>query len=642
MMGKKFVKAMCAVLAIALAVAVGAGCKKKLPAPANVDAAYEWLKDKYTDSSQLNSWDQEIKLDLVAWNTNQTGGFKRYESSNDVVSSEIERITGISIDTDKLIDNAGKTADVRFGDLLTIGLPDIAYGNSWIDPEEVYDLTDLIDKYCPTIKARMPKTVWNATNINGGQKGKVFAVPYGLGNVSLSEVDPKTDRNKSLMFQFIHDNYPYVLVREDILKDAYPEAKTKAEIRAIYNEKGYFSEEELFDVEIESAEQFRTEFLPNIYKAIHADQKYKINGERWIMPMLAGDGSDRDTWSFLGILLPWLLGATASYSNTMFSYWDALDQECKVMVAQDFYKEELAEWAELIKNGTYINQFGLRESNATVQSELNNGYYVIAYMYNCRPNGDIATYKGEQVNYRRVYMKIPQNERFEYLVNAVPAPAGVSIFKDKVREDDLPQILRWLDFQASELGDKLFAWGPQSAGLFEEREVDGKTIRQYKNEALVDQMVYSTATLGTEVQKYNLSNASIESAQPVFPFFIYGGSKDHPKCVYDLSRINSLVDLAFCSGAVVEQQKIKIARTAGLDSWSENELEGITKLWSRRATVETALKEVIVSGDNFEAKYAAMKNQLNSVGWTESYFTGVFTEKFLNLNVDWLENFYKG
>lgn len=68
------------------------------------------------------------------------------------------------------------------------------------------------------------------------------------------------------------DYYPYILVREDILEDAYGEENvyTTAELQEIFDERGYFTEEELFDVEITSAEQFRTEFLPRIYNAIRA------------------------------------------------------------------------------------------------------------------------------------------------------------------------------------------------------------------------------------------------------------------------------------------------------------------------------------------------------------------------------------
>ena len=140
------------------------------------------------------------------------------------------------------------------------GLPDIAYGRGWIDPDALWDLTDLVDKYCPTIKARMPESVWNSTQVTGGQAGKVYGIPYALGNVGLSEIDSQADTKNTIMFDYNHEPYPYIMVREDVLKTAYPNAKTQAEIDALYKTQGYFTEEDLFDVEIESAHQYFLNF----------------------------------------------------------------------------------------------------------------------------------------------------------------------------------------------------------------------------------------------------------------------------------------------------------------------------------------------------------------------------------------------
>ena len=640
-------KQTCSIMALALSIVCGIGmtsCKKDDGPGANVDKQYEWLDSKYTDSSELTSWDQKT-IKLTAWNTLQQGGFKRITASNDVVTPEISRITGVSVDWDNSFDNAGKTADVRYNDLSITGLPDIAFGSSWVDPDAVYDLTDLIDEYCPTIKARMPESVWKASNINGGQKGKVYAIPYGLGNVSLTAVDSKANAEKATMFEYKYDYYPYVMVREDILKDAYPSAHSVEEIQNIYAQNGKITEAELFDVNITSAEQFRTEFLPKIYDTIHKNEsKYKISAERWVTPMLSGIGTDRDNWSFMGIFLTQLLGATGTYNNTMFSYWDAVDQKCKILFEQEFYKEELKKWVDMISEGKYLNDYGLLNTNSTIQSELNRGYYAVCYPPNCLPSGDAATLdNGETVKYRRVYLHVPKNERFEYFCTSQPSPSGVCIFKDSVSEKDLPQILRWLDFQCSELCDKLVAWGPETAGLFTETEKGGETVRQFKDETLVQEMVYSTAMLGTTVQKYNLCNATSDQPNRTFTFFYQGGSKDHPKCVYDLSKLSGLINTYYCSANVhASMPKTFIARNANIHEWTDTDLKGVEKLWGRRGTIESALKNVLTSGSSFDSKWKTLLDTANSAGWKESYFEGDFTEAFLNLNEDYLANFYKG
>jgi len=193
-------------------------------------------------------------MNLIAWNTTSTGNEKKYETSDDVVSPEIKRITGVSIDNENSFDNKGMTADVRWQNLITTKkIPDIAYGSGWLDTDEVYDLTKYIDKYCPTIKARMPEYVWSSSEVNGGEEGKVYGVPYGLCNVGLSTVDKTADSLKTLMFEFYQDCTPYILVREDILKDAYPDALMQEDIDRIFSEQGYFTKEQLFDINITSS-----------------------------------------------------------------------------------------------------------------------------------------------------------------------------------------------------------------------------------------------------------------------------------------------------------------------------------------------------------------------------------------------------
>lgn len=655
---KKFV---CCLLALGLVgtAVLSAGCSKYKTPSDTVDASYEWLDETYTDTSQLSAYPGQNKLDLLAWNVTQTGGNKHYTSSDDIVSREIERVTGITV-SDESFDNAGVTADVKYEQLLATGdIPDIAYGNGWVDPDAVYDLTELIDEYCPTIKARMPASVWENSQVTAGQEGKVYGIPYGLGNMSLSTLDPLADPQKTIMFDFQNEYYPYIVVRDDILTAAYPDAKTADEIDALYAKQGYFTEEDLFDVPITSAAQFRTEFLPKIQQVINTAKnedgsyRYQITADRWVKPMLITEGSDHDTWSFLGVLLPKLLGATGTHANTYFSYWDVNTQKIEMMLTQDFYKNEFYEWAKMIDEGTYVSDERMEAKYDTISSELNSGYYAIGYQSSMLPAGNQAQYTSvngttETVRYRKVYLKIPKNEHFEFFGSGAPQVSTVMFFKDSVRESDLPQLLRWLDYQCSRLADKLYSWGPASAGLFEEVTQNGETVRQFKDEKLVDQMVYSTAVMGSEVQKYNLSNGMIPSAQPIFPFVYAAANIYHPKCVYDLSAMDDLVSSYFSSAVVCKEENkefVGIAKFPSLHYWTESDMSGITSLWAKRKQVEDQLKKLLLAGSsraNFDREYETLEGILDMIGWTKQYFNGAYTNRFLELNEAYLDQFYLG
>ena len=197
-----------------------------------------------------------------------------------------------------------------------------------------------------------------------------------------------------------------------------------------------------------------------------------------------------------------------------------------------------------------------------------------------------------------------------------------------------------MDYQCSELCDKLVAWGPRSAGLF--TETDG--VRQYKDAELVEQMVYSTDTMGEKVQAYNLCNTTLPSAYPVFTFFYQGGSKDHPKCVYDLSAIPSYMNVMYSSAAVFpEIEPVGLALSPEIWKWSDNELEGVEEVWGKRDTLETNLRLLLLGGiGKYDENWAAVKRNMDYAGWTQEYFSGDFQDAFLNANRDFLEGFYRG
>ncbi len=641
-MKKTAVRMSALVLAMASLMPFAASCKKQTPSDV-IDANYEWVKNtSITDSSQIASYSGQNKMSLNAWQI--ASSTTRYESSQDVVTPEIERITGVKIGRRK--DNGGLAADEAFLNLTASDNVHIAYGRGWVDPEAVWDLTDLIKEYCPTIMERMPESVWSDTQITAGQKGKVYGIPYGLGNMGLSDLDPLATAENSPLFQFLNEPYPYIVVREDVLKEAYPEAKTQAQIDAMFAEKGGFTEEDLFDVEITSAAQFRTEFLPKIQNVLNTNPRYTSKNGRKVQAMMASAGSDYDTWDFLGTLIPKLLGGAGTHTNTQFTYWDSETQKIELMMTQDWYLDEVEEWNKLVQEGKYVTKTDFDSSHQTLSNSLNSGFYAIGYQSSTMPSNNEATYTlpdgtTEKVKYRKVYLKIPLRENLEFFASGTPAVSSVMFFKDTVRESDLPQLLRWLDFQCSRVADKLYAWGPATEELFNEA-ADGK--RTFKNEELAQQMVYSTGRIGTLVQKYNLANGSTETVQPTFPFVYGNASIYHPKSSgqYDLSSLEGMANTFFSSAIVCSDIKpVGLAKFPSLHTWTETDLPGITDIWGKRNLLETDLKKLLTSS-NFDGAVASLKSTLNTAGWTDAYFNGTYTQKFLALNEAFLDQFYEG
>ena len=619
------------------------------------------------DSSDLVTWGGG-NLSLSVWNANQTGDFPVYKATKDVVYPEIQRVTGVTIGS--TFDNGGLTASEKLSIMYdTKTLPQLGYGTSEmagiIDDRLVWDLTPY-KAYMPTIMRRNHASVWNNPVVNGGISGKIYGVPFGSGNVGLSVVDKDmTDaqKAKARVLEHYNDYYSYVYVREDILMEVAKvrtgKVYTSAELDAMFNTPGFtgFSEDVLFDVGIKSLNDFEA-FMYQVYNAIEANN-FQGATKKKVTPMLAIDGSDRDNWSVMSTLWGRLMNVTGPL-NTMFTYWDAEAQEVKMMCEQDFFKVFLKRWNGYVKEGKICNDkaFSIK-SQTLMTTDLPNGDYAVLFENALAP-GNMCVIDGKEIPYRKVYMKIEKPDNFEFFVEAAPQPASVVLFKDKVKKEDIPQILMWLDFQQSEVADKLVSWGPRSAGLWKEEN----GVRRFNDEAkggLMDQMILNKERikLGKDVQDYNLSNGLTESANVVFPLFWNGGSKDHPVATYDSPDATGWKSV-YTSYEAVQKGKdgpgqkyepFYIARRACIWKWTDTDFKYInakygTKFsvetyWARRPNVENALKQVMIGNVSaFEANYNSLliNGALRTQQWNDAYLKSVhFTEAFLKLNEDYID-----
>jgi len=160
-MNQKFIKTMTLIIVMSFVVMCFAGCTKSKDAassaPANSAAAttaattaaptaaptaspapanYYDMLDTVADSSDLPDWTGK-QLDLKVWYASGPGGAKRPTSSNDVVTPEIKRVTGVSIDPNTSFDNGGQDAKVKLG-MLTAS-------NDWPDMLITSDLAPYND-----------------------------------------------------------------------------------------------------------------------------------------------------------------------------------------------------------------------------------------------------------------------------------------------------------------------------------------------------------------------------------------------------------------------------------------------------------------------------------------------------------------
>jgi len=594
-----------------------AGTQTDLSEFGDVDYKVNVEAEKYEDSSDMPDWTGK-QLDLVMWYGAGSYSIKRDKiSENDVVSPEWQRVTGVKF-SDKSYDNNGELQDARLAKIIASNdWPDVLYGCQGnalarlIEEDMLYDLTDLIPKYMPNVNALLEKGDFMKSNYYNGRLYEVdlsAPITYAYPDMD-SELLARTNPPKA--------NSSIVYIRDDILKMFKPEAYTMDELEEMFNNNGgKFTPEEILNGSFSSKEEFY-QFLRDI-KA-----KGIKSGNREVYATYAFAGSDN--WDFLYNLAGNLNGYSVSAAgNNYFTYLDAETERVEYMYNKPFFKEAVKELTELIQEDV-IAQDSLIDSRATYEQNCASGLYAVLYG-GTKP--DINTLNANAVGYkyRPVIINIPLNtEKFVPLVNSVTGGYRYAFVKNKVKEEDLPQILRALDFMLTDVGQKMVEWGPRSAGLFEDTE----NGRRFTNKEVEDNAVRGVAN---DAQlKYGLNNKQ-------WPGYPAAANKWQPVYQYEFVPNLRNIQNFYNTGHI---EPMETVNGIAPDIWKFTaEIEAASKGWDARTDFENALTKVLTAknDEEFETLFNAMVETGERDGFTEASLDEINEYWKTNVNAPFMEN----
>ncbi|MDR1638879.1 MAG: extracellular solute-binding protein [Clostridiales bacterium] len=584
-------------------------------------AAYYDLLDSVEDSSDLPDWTGK-QLKLKAWYAHGSGEASRSTASKDVVAPEIKRITGVEIDADTSFDNGGQSVAIKLG-MLNAGKdwPDIAFvsDSGMSDFKDLfeagiaYDLTGYLDELAPNLQKRIPFDMFpEALNMATcyNLDGKIYSLPMQLGNPerSIQKLNPDFVAPNA---QNGADGAPIIMIRDDILKALYPNAKSADEIEALYEQKGRFSREEIYDVPIKTKEDIIKLFYD--VKALIDEKSLTENGKPVLVTYAFGG---QDNWYTFGGLLPALNRITTQVNY--FTYFDPAANSMKFMFQEDYFKDTTKLFNQLVRDDI-MDKNSLLENNASHVEKLNNGQYAITYVESA--DESVLRDGGKTYRYRPIWIDSPlQTDKFLMPLSPIKTGYAAVIFKDKVKEEDLPQVIRYLDFLISEVGEKMYTWGPKSAGLFD--EVDGKRI--FKDKALESNMVYGEEN-GKSLE-YNLTNNWLGSSSamgngwPYYPTYMWGGSDLVPFFSYERETTaadgKNFFDPGNLPGLSYNELGTPVAKDHQI--WSFFGMENVDKFWNGRDAFEKALTKTMAasSDEQFEQLFAQFLDIATSNGAT--------------------------
>lgn len=621
---KNFKKITAFLMAMLLLVSMLAGCgEEEADRGEVVDFAVNEVGNTVEDSSELPDW-KGRKLDLTMWYGQGTGAInKDKKASQDVVASEIYRVTGVKFSEEKSFDNNGELMDAKISKIIAAGeWPDIVVNperavlEKMIEADMVYDLTELIPQYCPNIQALIEQGGDTPFLQSERKDGKLYHISVG---VSVEYMHPDIDPTLLARVKTPVDPNGFVYVRDDILKKIYPEAKTQKEIEKMYMEKGEFTKEDILDVCFNSPEEFY-DFLYKV-KALGVKE-----GNREVYPIYVADGIDN--WSLFALLSGHLYGYnTKSVGSNYFTYWDQQSGKVEYMFKQPFFKDIVKQWTKLVQDDI-ANPDSLIDNRASFEEKLNNGQYAVLYGQ-AVPDQNVLNAGNKSFGYRKVYINVPMNtNKFLFAKKPESGTRYALIKSDNIKEEDLPQVLRFFDFMASKAGQKLAYWGPKSAGLFTEEN----GVRKFVDEKLEAEAVYDAPK--DLMYKYNLNNSS-------WPGYPYTACLEQPKLVGDFKRQESTTNKFFSMGAV-EVPELTTSTSPDIWSFDAYGVEKVTEFWAARQSFENALTKILIAENDaeFNKLYAEMIETAERNGLTNETLAEI-NEAFKELNADYMKNLKK-
>lgn len=607
--------------------------------------AYWEMLDEVSDSSELPDWDGET-LEINIW---YAGGTAKHEGYFDVTEDnvyykEIERVTGIKINWDECFDNGGNNVDAKLpmvvasGDMPTIiAGHDIAnqmaelYKNGYlVNLTEYYEkgYLDAYTEYWYPMDV-LDAQIYSKLRTEDGEYYLIQSSSNGVGSVfaqveaagyELAEYDETywntyytTPQNR---LGYGNGN-GVTWVRDDILKALYPTALTMDEIEDIYMSGEEFTEDQIYDIGLETMDDF-VEFLRDVQELVATGDYVDKNGNQ--VKVTYGPHTETDNWTYGTVLPSFIQGMTG------FDYFSYLDRDATE--ASEYIKRTIdcEEYVDYLKNMNIlvrediISQDSMLDNSAMQEEKILNHSYAVTY-FNLM-NGEKG--QGDGYRYRPIWVKCQVGEEVQ-AVKASALSSYMGICGEDLSDEEIEQIIHMINYTNSPVGLKCQCWGPASAGLFTE---DAEGNRTFTNQEVAAYLLKGEGDgeivkkLGLHYSAGSFDAFSFASGNTIIPFRAsYQAAINKEKTEADAWKYFSSGVLQFEKDALND----RFMASCGIDIYGTGQaIEGLQTFWKARAGFEDQMKKVLVAED--DAAFEAQLTKLREYADTNSYTTDTMKE----------------
>ena len=600
---------------------------------------WEMLTD-VSDSSELPDWTGDT-LEINIWHAGGTGMHEGYfdVTAENVYYKELERVTGIKINWDECFDNGGNNIDAKLPMVVASGdMPTIIVGNDISNQlNELYkngylaNLTEYYEKgYLDSYTEYWyPTDVFDAPIYSKlrDEKGEYYLVQWGSSGVGSVFSQTEAAGYELAEFDESYWNTYYttpqnrlgysnangiIWVRDDIVKALYPNALTMDEIEAIYMKGEGFTEAQLYDLGLETMDDF-VEFLRDVQDLLSTGKYVDKNGKQ--VKVTYGPHTETDNWTY-GTILPSFVQGMTGFDY--FSYFDrnatSASEFLKRTIDCDEYVDYLKAMNTLVREDI-ISKDSLLDNSAMNQEKIVNHAYAVTYFN--KMNGDSG--RGDGYRYRPIWVKCMPGEEIQ-AVKASSLSSYLGICGKGLKDEQIEQIIHMINYANSAVGLKCQCWGPASAGLFTE---DAEGNRTFTNQEVAAHLLNGEGD-GEIVKKLGLHKSSGS-----FDAFSFASGntlilfRPSYAAAENKERQAKSAWQYYSSGA--QQFEIDVINdrfiaNRGIDVYGTGQvIEGLQTFWKARAGFEDQMKKVLVAEDDaaFETQLTKLRQYADANGFTK-------------------------
>lgn len=438
-----------------------------------VNSVVNTTVDSTEDSKESIAYTPEKELKLTVWETQGTDYAPPEQIKNDIVADWLEKKTLVSV-TD-MYGNDGGAWDIKLAKLVAgNNLPNIVHCSAHQGPahfakldeiNQVWGLTpEMIQTYAPELWKRTPAKYWEEFTVNG----HILGIPYkSAANEDIfPDLDPEDINYIENMTRVYDTDVTHSVncfwIRDDILKMIYPDTKSYDELVAMLDGIEKPIGDQLLDIPITNTQ----EYIDFMYKIKELNLKTD-NGKT--IYAFGYDGGDN--WSALSYLGSDMYGYKHhNYTGT----WNEKKQVYEVPLVGDMIKEAARVQNQMINDGV-IEAASLAHTSEQFKEKILTGQYAIVPInyagYPDQINAELEA-RGASYRYRPFITLVPNQEEYPAFTTKSTWVDSICLLKT-LTEDEVIQVLNWINVQYTAEYDKVKNWGPEEAGLYEETE-DGK------------------------------------------------------------------------------------------------------------------------------------------------------------------------